>query len=398
VNALAKRIKKIDLFKPKEKFLILEITPAGTNGLFLSVDEERNLIFEKFVTGLNLRKFLSSPVRTVSQKTWEGKYFFKSHRKVIVSADSSLATTVPVPLEFIRNPAEAKEEIILPEIENLIAQSMGKIFNQCRSEAAKRMGIDELDTILVGAKARQFKVDNHLVINPVGFTGKKVTLLLEMTFTVRSIFEDLKQFFNAPENFFFAESSQARLASLARARKLPVNLIIADNVGTSLFVLQNAKNDYPVLYREKLLWSFNELFVRIAAELGVSEATARDLYQSYLGEAMSDTARRAFKRIIDPVIDDFLSEVDKGKLKGYVYFDARQELPFKFPHKRSGATFDRFPVAEILERLGFADMVGMADSPNILSRHLLPFVEAYFDKSNSDINQKLRRRLHWLSE
>ena len=33
-----------------------------------------------------------------------------------------------------------------------------------------------------------------------------------------------------------------------------------------------------------------------------------------------------------------------------------------------------------------------------ISRHLLPFIEAYFDKSNSDINQKLRRRLHWLAD
>ena len=31
-------------------------------------------------------------------------------------------------------------------------------------------------------------------------------------------------------------------------------------------------------------------------------------------------------------------------------------------------------------------------------RPLLYFVEAYFDKSNSEINQKLRRRLHWLAE
>ena len=31
-----------------------------------------------------------------------------------------------------------------------------------------------------------------------------------------------------------------------------------------------------------------------------------------------------------------------------------------------------------------------------LARHILPFLEAYFDKGNSEINQKLRRRLHWL--
>jgi hypothetical protein len=398
VNGIAKKIDKINPFTSREKFLILEITPTGTNGLFLSVDEEKKLIFEKLAKNINLKKFFKSPVRSVAQKSWEGKYFFKAHRKVIAAVDSSLATTIPIPLELPRDLSSAKEEIVLPELENLIAQSMGKIFNQCRSEAAKRLAIHELDTIMVGAKARNFKVDNNLVVNPVGFTGKKITLLLELTFTRRELFEDLKQFFNSPEEFFFAESSQARLASLARARKLPLNLIIADNVGTSVFVLQKAKDEYPVLYREKLLWNFNEMFRRIATELGVSDTIAKEFYHAYLNGAMSDSAERAFKKFIDPVIDELLKEIEKGKLKGFVYVDAEHELPFTFPYRHGGAIFDQFPLTEILTQLGFANMKGNGESSGTLSRHLLPFIEAYFDKSNSDINRKLRRRLHWLTD
>jgi hypothetical protein len=398
VKSLSQKIKQIDLFKPREKFLILEITPSGTNGLFLSVDEERNLIFEKLTRNINLKKFFRSPVQSVTQRSWEGKYFFKGRRKVIAAVDSSLATTIPIPLELPREASDVKSEIILTELENLIAQAMGKIFNQCRSEAAKRLGIHEIDTILVGAKARNFKVDNNLVVNPVGFTGKKVMLLLELTFTNRQIFEDLKQFFNSPEEFFFAESSQVRLSSLARARKLPLNLIIANESGTSLYVLQNAKNEYPVLYREKFLWSFNTLFRRIALELDVSDKVAKDLYRSYLAGDMSESAARAFKKAIDPVMEDFLKEIKKGKLKGFVYVDAEHELPFGFPYKSGTATFDRFPLSEILQQLGFADLQELHQREGTLSRHLLPFIEAYFDKSDSDINRKLRRRLHWLAD
>jgi hypothetical protein len=397
VNAIIKQIKNIDLFKPREKFLILEITPAGTNGLYLSVDEEKNLIFEKLVRNINLKKFFKSSVRNVTQKSWEGKYFFKSHRKVIASVDSSLATTIPIPLDLPREEFSAKDEIILPELENMIAQAMGKIFNQCRNEAAKRLGIHEIDTILVGAKARNFKVDNNLVINPVGFTGKKISLLLELTFTGRMLFEDLKQFFNSPEDFFFAESSQTRLSSLARARKLPLNLIVLDGVGTSLFVLQKAKDQYPVLYREKLLWSIDALFNHVAKEMGVSKDVAIEIYRSYVAGEMSESAERAFKRLIDPLMEKFLKEIEKEKLKGFVYVDSENDLPFKFPYKHAGATFDEFPLSEVLQQLGFAGMQGGDEQENVLSRHLLPFVEAYFDKSNSDINQKLRRRLHWLT-
>jgi hypothetical protein len=393
-------MKKPILFKPREKFLVLAIGHAGVEGLFLSVDEDRNIIFEKRVKNLDLKKFLASPVRSMAQKSWEGAYFFKSHRKVIAVADSSLATTIPVPLDLPREPGAEKSEVVLPELENMIAQAMGKIFNQCRGEAAHRLAIHEVDTIMVGAKARTFTVDGHLVVNPVGFTGKNISLLLELTFTGRALFEDLKQFFNAPEDFFFAESAQARLASLARARKLPINLIVDEGPrGASLSILEKTKDGHPVLYREKIIWSFDILFTRIAAELGVGEVVARELYRAYLGGAMSEVAARAFKKFIDPAVEQFLKEVDKGKLKGFVYMDAEHDLPFALPHKHGAATFEPFPLAEILVALGFANREGKdCGSDAVVSRHLLPFLEAYFDKSNSEINQKLRRRLHWLAD
>ncbi len=392
-------MKKSNIFKPREKFLVLAIGPSGVDGLFLSVDEDRNIIFEKRVKNLDLKKFLASPIRSVAQKSWEGNYFFKAHRKIIAAVDSSLATTIPIPLDLPRDLGSERGEIVLPELENLIAQAMGKIFNQCRSEAAKRLGIHEIDTIMVAAKARNFKVDGHLVVSPVGFTGKKISLLLELTFTGRALFEDLKQFFNAPEDFFFAESAQARLTSLARVRKLPLNLIVDEGPrGSSLFVLEKTKDGYPVMYREKLAWSFDALFSRIAAELGVSASAAREIYRTYLASTMSESAARAFKKFIDPSIEQFLKAVEKEKLKGFVYMDLEHDLPFTLPHKHGTATFDRFPLAEILSQLGFVEREGDRGSDAVISRHLLPFVEAYFDKSNSDLNQKVRRRLHWLSD
>jgi hypothetical protein len=390
-------VKKIQLFKPREKFLVLEITPSGVSGLFLSVDEERNLVFEKFVRGIDLQKFLKSPVRGMTQKSWEGNYFFKSHRKVIAAVDPSLATTIPVPLDLPRNAGTEHAEIALTELENMIAQAMGKIFNQCRAEAAKRLAIHEIDTIMVGAKARSFMVDGHRVVNPVGFTGKKISLLLELTFTGRVLFEDLKEFFNSPDDFFFAESPQARLTSLARARKLPLNLVVDEGPrGSSVFILQKTKDDHPVLYREKMQWSFDALFLRIAADLGVSDATAKDLYRSCIGGGMSESAARAFKKVIDPAVAAFFKEGTREKLQGFIYVDADHDMPFALPHRRNGMVFDQFPAEEIVRQLGFGD-AELGDIPRrAVFRNLLPFVEAYFDKSNSEINQKLRRRLHWL--
>ena len=381
-------------FKPREKFLILEIAPSGTDGLFLSVDEDRKIIFEKLEKNIELKKFFKSPVRRVSQKTWEGETLFKSHRKVIAAADPALATTIPIPLELAREHASIGTKLTTPELENLIAQAMAKIFNGCRGEAANRLHLSDLDAVLVGAKAKYFKVDGKRVMNPAGFAGKKVSFLLELTFTGRELFEDLKPFFNAPDNFFFAEAPQARLFSFLRARGLPLSLITAGEGGAALYVLQKAKDDYAVLYREKLDWSFESLFKMIKEGLAVNEQTAKELYRSYHKGEMSASAERMFKKTLQPAIDKFFKEISRAKVAGEVYVDAPFVLPFALPHRHGKAVLSKHPMGEILGKLGFSIEIGETDD---LLRPLSYFLEAFFDKSNSEINQKLHRRLHWLA-
>lgn len=258
--------------------------------------------------------------------------------------------------------------------------------------------MDDFHAILVGAKAKHFTVDDKIVMNPVGFAGKKISLLLELTFTNRAIFDDLKQFFNSPDDFFFMEAPQARLFSLARAQKLPLNLIAADEDGTSLFVLEKAKDEYPVLYREKLPWHFSSLFKKIMEEFTVSERTAKELYRIYCKKELSEDAQRTFKKMLEPVIHGFFSAMEKAKVRGVVYIDGPHPLPFDLPHRRGAAVVHEHPFLEIIEKLGFSvDRRGFSEENGATRRAVLYFLEAYFDKNNSEINQKLHRRLHWLA-
>ncbi len=379
--------------------MILEITPKGTNGLFLNVDEDRNIVFEKLTKGANLAKFLQSPGRKIAERRWEGKPLFRSRRRVIAAADSSLATTIPVPITISREHANAKNKIALAELENLIAQEMAKIFNGCRSEAAKRLHVSDLDAILVGAKAKHFAVDGKaLAHSPVGMGGKKISLLLELVFTTRAIFEDLKPFFNAPEDFFFAEAPQAHLSALSRIRKLPLNLIMANDEGASLYVLEKPKGEHAVLYRERLGWRFSSFAEEIAKALAVGKHTAQQLYCLYHHGKMSAAAERAFKKTVEPALAAFFGELEKAKVKGIVYVDLPHALPFALPHKHGAAVLEEHPAQEMLAEFGFtANLGGFGEEKNDVFRPLLYFIEAYFDKSNSEINQKLRRRLHWLA-
>jgi len=391
-----------DFFRPREKFLVLEITPSGTNGLFLSVDDDRNIVFEKLKEGVPLAKFLKSPARRVAEKSWEGKHFFNARRRVIAVADSTLATTIPVPLALARDHANIKSRITVAELENLIAQAMAKIFNGCRTEAAQRLHANDLDTVLVATRAEHFKVDGKALASAVGSTGKRIELLLEFIFTTRPVFDDLKPFFGASEGFFFAEAAQTHLQALSRVRKFPLNLIAAAEVGASLSILEKPKGDYAVLYRERLNWSFSEIVKAIMGAFAVSEATAHKLYCRYHRGALSADATRAFKKVVEPALTAFFHEIEKGKIQGAAYLDMPHALPLPLPHRHGKVTLEEHPAREVVTELGFTlpgsgAKLQLTGEGRAIPRLLLYFVEAYFDKSNSEINQKLRRRLHWLA-
>lgn len=364
----------------------------------MSIDEDRNLIFEKLERTINLKKFFRSPIRRIARGSWDGQYFFKSHRRIMAVADPSLATTIPVPLDLPREEHQVHERITMVELENLIARATAMIFNQCRSEAAHRLGTSDIHTILVSSKAGNFKIDNRAVQDPVGCSGKKISLLFELVFTKREIFEELKTLFAAPEEFFFAESPQVRLASIARFRSLPLALIIADDEASSLFVFVKAKDGHAVLYRENFVWSFSLIFIAVQRDFHVSLAAARELYAAYCRHEMSDPALRVFKKTIQPAIDAFFDEMKRTKIGGAVYVDAPYDMPFELPFRVSGTAFEHVPITEMLLDFNFsADMKAFAARPGVLFRYLIPFLEAYFDKSNSEINKKLHRRLHWLA-
>lgn len=390
---------KLDLFCPKERFLILEITPEGTSGLFMSVDEDRNVIFEKLEKKIDIKKFLKSPIGNVSRRSWEGRYLFKSHRKIIAAADPALATTIPVPLDLKRESRTQSGSITMVEFENLFAQAMTTIFNQCRSEAARRLNMEDIHAILIATKASHFKVDDRIVQSPIGCPGKKISFLLELIFTKREIFEEFKPLFGAPEEFFFAESPQVRLVSIARVRRFPLALIVAADEAASLFVLAKTSGGHDVLYREKFAWSFSSIFTAIQNDFHVDISSARELYAVYCRHEMSPLAARVFKKTIQPALNAFFDEVKKSKVRGSIYVDVPYDMPFDLPFRAAGTLIENVPISEILSEIDFS--VGMkefADRPGVLFRYLAPFLEAYFDKNNSEINQKLRRRLHWLAQ
>ena len=108
---------------PKTSFLVLEVFKDRTNALTFYLDSENNAIFGKFRENISIQDIKTK------------KIFRRSVKNMIIAADFSAAYTALVPIKAERdNPTEPLSGT---ELENLLAQAVGKTFNQCRLVAAR---------------------------------------------------------------------------------------------------------------------------------------------------------------------------------------------------------------------------------------------------------------------
>ncbi len=387
------------LFSPaKEEFLILNVESGNVSALFLDFNEKREMTLEKITEHLDLRGFLKSQARSISQRSWEGNYFLNSRRRLVVLADAVFATTIPVPLDFKRERTQVNTPIAGEEIDDWLHRAMAKIFSRCRLEARRRLGTGDVDTVLVDQRISRITIDGRKVSDPIGRSGKKTSFVIELTFASRELAETLAPFFNAPGEFFFAEAQQAQLAALARLRTLPVSIITARDGGrTSLFVLEVAEKGCPVVYREPFQWDTAAVVRKIAADFGIDLVSAEDIYGMYVRGEVSESVQKHLSIITAPLSEQFLRAIDRANLHGSVYLDAPRSLPFPFPHRRGKAVIEDFPTVLLLEKFGFSPRNGECIPQRVALRYLAPFLELYFDNNRSELNLRLRRRLHWLA-
>src|SRR3989338_11055994 len=69
------------------------------------------------------------------------------------------------------------------DLENHISQAVWKFYNDCRSEAADKLGKSEMDLAMTDVRVVGVKIDGHQVINPIGFTGRELEIKLCISMT-----------------------------------------------------------------------------------------------------------------------------------------------------------------------------------------------------------------------
>lgn len=374
---------KFPFLKSPERHLVLEVLPDQTRGLLLRVTGEKKIV----------------PERTWDDFSWGrmGKLIKKLRgTKTIVSADPSRAMTITIPAELKRDPKDAAEPLGPVELENLLAQATAQVFTQCREQASRELGLDELHTIVVENRAGNFRVDGHKVLNPLGFAAKRIEAILELTLTTREVFDKWKHLFVQSEDFFFTETARAELYALRKVHDPPVNLLSLEPEKTSFFILDRAASG-TAMYRGHLDWSLRSLTKRLEDVWDISPETAERIYRSYLKKEVSPHVDRFLEKTIKPSLEALVKAVGKSRLKGTVFIESQLPLPFVFPYRRGRIIFSESRVADILTKVGLSVDARDWDIPlHELTRRLAPFLEFYYNKTDSVINRWLKRRIHWL--
>lgn len=376
-------MKKLNFWSAEESFFLLEILPdERLSGIFLETNADKKL----------------SPVKIWESVSWadlasrlDFKRFIKN---IVIAADSSLTYAAIVPVRLLRESPNIP--LFSTELENMLAQEVGKVFNHCRVAAGRELGVDDLDIVLANSRVGQFKLDGHHVLNPIGLRAKKVEAVLELMLTTRPLFDLIRSFLKNRQHFFFTEISRAELIALEKVQKLPLRLLRLEHPRSSAVVMKDAVVGRE-MQRMPIAWSTESLFAAVMREWGVSRATARAIYEAYCRRDMSPASAKFFTKIFAGELEPLFAEIQKPKLKGTIFVETPLDLPLDLPVTRGQWELAYPPLDRILERSGFSyEPTEWPFGKSLLFRKLAPFLAFYHDRSDSTVNRWLRRHLNWL--
>lgn len=312
---------------------------------------------------------------------------------IVLAATPELATTALVPVRFDRE--KHKELLGTVEFENVLGQTVTRVFNDERATAGARLGTDDLDTILVGVRARNFQVDGRAVIDPLGLSGKRITAILELTFAVRTLFEQWQNFFNADHGFFFTTETYATASTLERTGTKPAVVLSIGELQSYCAYLGTLRN-VPFLSGGPVSWSHTSLRQAVAERWRVGGTATADILGKYAAQTMSSHVRADLNVAIRHSFSELTRELSRHRVRGTVFVQSETPLPVELPYRVGPITLQHMGLEQILEPLGFTlseTRIGTVD----MMDYLAPFLEFYYDTSNSRVNHWLRRRVHWFT-
>jgi hypothetical protein len=261
------------------------------------------------------------------------------------------------------------------ELENYVSQAAWKFFSQSRTIAAERLGVGEMDLITTDVRVVGIKIDGHQVINPTGFTGRQLELILSVSMSKEG----------TSDQAIPIEGGAVRAHMIANLKDLERAYYIESDEGlTTVFSMDNGS----VRHLSSFDWGRKDIASRIVDTFGIEEEFIWPVYVKYVEGNISEGLLRRFDKVF---FDSFTGLVNatsmiirnEGALKRKeippIYINAPFGLPDKVFRKRFSFDTNKHVCLQRVEE----DLD----------------IESFLDNSSNniyeDLNELARRRIKW---
>lgn len=317
------------------------------------------------------------------------RYVFAFHPTLLTTVHSS----VLIPRD---TPDIAIDE---SDLEQRLAQGIWRLFDRERARAASKMDTKDIDVALYETRVRTIRLDDHKVVNPIGFKAKVMELHMSHTFAPRVWIEALRGAFPQTQSVFAVEAGVAGAEAIRRnSPESSFLFALLSEVETFLYRVEGN----TITYVDTLAWGRRHLTRSISDALALEEVVAQDLFSLYQKGILSARMKRGLEQILMEEAQLFVRGLvfHKDSLMKRIYLHALFTLPeFMFEERFSRRLEDRVKLSLADEGL-LGTLLGITlEKPKEEKDRFLELsslLAFYFLPSDDTIELIARRHARWL--
>lgn len=276
----------------------------------------------------------------------------------------------------------SRAEITESEMESAIASAIWRLFDEERMFFSKRLDVSEMDVVMADVRVLYVKLDGSVVVNPVGFTAKKIEIGLAEILVTRELSEKIKENIPKDGEVVVTIEPAASCAWLIQKDSKHKDFIFA-SVSSDRTFLYRSEEGEKISYVSDFGWGVGEVIAEVSSSFGIDEANAKEIVRRYARSDMSSDLAKNMRDMISRPFSGFVKGVTAAthnvKMKRPIVYALCDDLAELDPKSVSWADGSM--------RLNFLPAIGHSE---------IAFHELDRADMDSAFNKIARRRMKWL--
>lgn len=321
--------------------------------------------------------------------------------KVILLGGPTVAVTIPAWIKVERS--DWRREVDEGELENIISQAVWKFLNFYKPRALRTLNVTDTEILLARIRVLGVRVNNHRVLNPIGFRAKTIEILMEETFVNRDLYAAVAE--SLPPSFSLITTSALGIAEsllflrasdferrFSALRLLPESVLLTHADGRSRY---RGNLTEPIAFsRFELPWGRSRLLAALGGALSVSKDASEKLFAVSRVGAASPRVLRFLKQTLDDGWRSLLHELPRD-LEDNVFLLSDYDLPASFLRLDRQKPLISGDCARLASDFGYS-LACSDGNPNYALSAIAAFIEYRLSGSDSELNRLAERRAKWL--